>query len=207
MGALMEGLLASLVCMGVALVGYAPFWVGHSVQQIVVSFSSQPTETYNFNSLLAALSVWQKAHGLPTLLAFFDSRRVWNVITLAAIGLGVVLGAVWLWRAPTTRTMALAALTVLAAFLLVTPWFTSWYVTWLVGLAAVCLPVAYDRLARSLFVLALTFSVTAFLTYYFVSIGHVLLASHTGNVTWFILVCFATFGIPVFAFVLSWVMG
>ncbi len=173
----------------------------------MVSFTSQPTETYNFNSLLAALGVWQKAHSLPALLALFNSRHVWNVMTVAAIGLGVMLGAAWLWRAPTTRMVALAALAVLAAFLLVTPWFTSWYVTWLVGLAAVCLPVARDRLARSLFVLALTFSVTAFLTYYYVSIGHVLLVYHADNVTWFIVVCLATFGIPVFGFVLSWVMG
>ncbi len=127
------------------------------------------------------------------------------MISVAAIALSVGLGAIWLWRASTTRTVALAALATLAAFLLVTPWFTDWYVTWLVGLAAVCLPIAHDRLGRSLFVLALTFSTSAFLTYYYVSIGHLLLVLHPNNITWFVLECFATFGIPVVAFLLSWV--
>ncbi len=203
--ALLAGLLASMVSIAFALVCYAPFWLGHSIQQNVFSFSSQPTENFSFNSFLAAISVWQRAHGLPAFLALFNSRHTWNVITVAAIALSVGLGAIWLWRAPTTRTVALAALTTLAAFLLVTPWFTDWYVTWLVGLAAICLPVAHDRLGRSLFVLALTFSASAFLTYYYVSIGHLLLILHPNNITWFVLVCFATLGIPVVAFLLSWV--
>ena len=203
--ALLAGLFASMVSIAFALVCYAPFWFGHSIQQIVFSFSSQPTENFAFNSFLAAISVWQRAHGLPAFLALFNSRHTWNVITVVAIALSVGLGAIWLWRAPTTRTMALAALATLAAFLLVTPWFTDWYVTWLVGLAAICLPVAHDRLGRSLFVLALTFSASAFLTYYYVSIGHLLLVLHPNNITWFVLECFATFGIPMVAFLLSWV--
>jgi hypothetical protein len=203
--ALLAGLLASMVSIAFAFVCYAPFWLGHSIQQIAFSFSSQPTENFAFNSFLAAISVWQRAHGLPAFLALFNSRHTWNVITIAAIALSVGLGAIWLWRAPTTRTVALAALTTLAAFLLVTPWFTDWYVTWLVGLAAVCLPIAHDRLGRSLFVLALTFSASAFLTYYYVSIGHLLLVLHPNNITWFVLECFATLGIPLVAFLLSWV--
>lgn len=201
--ALLAGLLASMVSIAFALVCYAPFWLGHSIQQIVFSFSSQPTENFSFNSFLAAISVWQRAHGLPAFLALFNSRHTWNVITVAALALSVGLGAIWLWRAPTTRTVALAALATLAAFLLVTPWFTDWYVTCLVGLAAVSLPVARDRLGRSLFVLALTFSASAFLTYYYVSIGHLLLVLHPNNITWFVLVCFATLGIPLVAFLLS----
>ena len=203
--ALVAGLLASMVSIAFALVCYAPFWLGHSIQQIAFSFSSQPTENFDFNSFLAAISVWQRAHGLPAFLALFNSRHTWNVLTVAAIALSVGLGAIWLWRAPTTRTVALAALTTLAAFLLVTPWFTDWYVTWLVVLAAICLPVAHDRLGRSLFVLALTFSASAFLTYYYVSIGHLLLVLHPNNITWFVLVCFATLGIPLVAFLFSWV--
>jgi len=203
--ALLVGLLAGSISVGVILVCYAPFWLGQSIQQIVFSFSSQPAENFAFNSMLAAISVWQRAHGLPALLALFNSRHTWNVITIAAIALTVGIGGMWLRCAPTTRTVTLAALATLAAFLLVTPWFTDWYVTWLVGLAAVCLPVAHDRLGRSLFVLALTFSASAFLTYYYVSIGHLLLVLHPNNITWFALECFATFGIPLFAFVLCWV--
>src|SRR5713226_1602363 len=179
--------------------------LGPSIQQFVFFIASPPTENFSFNSFLAAISVWQRAHGLPAFLALFNSRPTWNVITVAAIALSVGLGAIWLWRASTTRTVALAALATLAAFLLVTPWFTDWYVTWLVGLAAVCLPVAHDRLGRSLFVLALTFSASAFLTYYYVSIGHLLLVLYPNNISWFALECFATFGIPVVAFLLSWV--
>jgi hypothetical protein len=203
--ALLAGLLASIVSIAFALACYAPFWLGHSIQQIMFSFSSQPTENFSFNSFLAAISVWQRAHGLPTFLALFNSRHTWNVITVVAIALSVGLGAIWLWRASTTRTVAMAALATLAAFLLVTPWFTDWYVTWLVGLAAICLPVAHGRLGRSLFVLALTFSASAFLTYYYVSTGHLLLVLHPNNITWFVLECFATFGIPVVASLLSWV--
>jgi len=201
---LLAGLFASMVCIAVALVAYAPFWLGHNIQQIVVSFSSQPAENYTFNSLLAAINVWQTAHGLPAFLTLFNSRQTWNVITITVIALSIVLGGYWLWRAPTTRTIALAALATLTALLVVTPWFTSWYVIWLVGLAAVCLPVAYDRLARSLVIMALTFSASAILSYYYVSIGHVLLAHYPDSITWFMLVCLATFGLPVLAFFLSW---
>ncbi len=203
--ALLAAFGAILVSAGVGLVCYAPFWLGHSIQEIVTSFSSQPTANFAFNSILAAISVWQRAHSLPGVLAPLNSRHVWNVITFVAIGLSIGLGALWLRHEPTTRTLALVALVSLAALLLVTPWFTDWYVTWLVGLTVVCLPVARDRAGRSLLALALTFSLSAYLTYYYVSIGHLLLVDQPNNITWFVLVCFATVGLPLFAFLLSWV--
>jgi hypothetical protein len=202
--ALLAGLLASLVCIGVALAAYAPFWLGHSVQQVVASFSSQPTENFTFNSLLAAINIWHGAHGLPAFLVFLNSRYTWNVITIVAVALSIVLGGFWLWRAPTTRTVAVVSLVTLTAILLVTPWFTSWYVTWLIGLAAGCLPVVNDRVGRSCIVMALTFSASAALSYYYVSVGHVFLMRYSDSSTWFVLVCVATFVMPVFAFFLSW---
>ncbi len=193
--ALSIALFASTISISIALIGYAPFWLGHSLRDIVASFSSQPTAHYQFNSILAAMSVWNSAHGLPMFLAPFNSRSAWNAITIIVIALTMGIGAMWLRRLPTTRTVVLAALACLATFLLVTPWFLSWYVTGLVGLAAVCLPEEHDRPGCALFVLALTFSASAFLSYYYVSIAWIL----PHYVTSYVAVCIATFGIPLLA--------
>ncbi|HVB25377.1 MAG TPA: hypothetical protein VNG51_25795 [Ktedonobacteraceae bacterium] len=48
-----------------------------------------------------------------------------------------------------------------------TTWFFPWYVTWLVGLAAVTMPTAKGRAGRALFAFALTFSASARLLYLF----------------------------------------
>jgi hypothetical protein len=62
--------------------------------------------------------------------------------------------------------LTLATLAVLGVLLLVTPWFFPWYVTWLVGLAAACLPMR-DRLGRAAIGAALVFSASAFCIYLF----------------------------------------
>jgi hypothetical protein len=72
-----------------------------------------------------------------------------------------------MWQAPTIRNFALASVVVMGALLIVTPWFYSWYVTWLVGLIAVCLPLKDNRVGRALLAFTLTFSASAFLTYLF----------------------------------------
>jgi len=191
--ALSVAFCASMVSIGIAFAGYAPFWLGHSVQQIAHSFSSQPTAQFQFDSILAAISVWNSAHGLPTYFALLNSRIAWDIITVIVITLIITSGAIWLRRAPTTRTVALATLAVLIAFLLFTPWFLSWYVIWPVGLAVMCLPVGLDpddRSGRALVVMALTFSVSAFLSYYYVSIAWYLPL----YVTWYVLMCLAILG-------------
>jgi hypothetical protein len=99
------------------------------------------------------------------------------------------MGAVCLWRMPTTRTMILASLATLGLLLVVTPWFFSWYVTWLVGLAAISLPTTRDRFGRALVAFALTFSATAFVTY-FVAIGG------WGGFNWITLI-----GLPLVVFI------
>ncbi|HET8843677.1 MAG TPA: hypothetical protein VFN35_19600, partial [Ktedonobacteraceae bacterium] len=65
------------------------------------------------------------------------------------------------------RTFLLVSLATLSAVLLTTPWFYSWYITWIIGLAAVCLPVRQVRLQTALLALVLTFSFSALLTYPF----------------------------------------
>jgi len=116
---------------------------------------------------------------------------------LCALAAGITL----LRRTPTIRVVALATLLTLGTFILLTAWFVPWYVTWLVSLAVVFLPVARDRLGRSLFTFALSFSVSAFLTYYYVSLGWLVL--HPTTISWFILAVFGTFGIPLVAFLLA----
>jgi len=74
-------------------------------------------------------------------------------------------------------------------------------VTWLVGLAVVCLPVARDRLGRALFTFALAFSASAFLTYYYVSLGQSVF--DPTRINWFFLAGIGTFGIPLVAFLLA----
>jgi hypothetical protein len=201
-GAGLAPALAIMISAGIVLVGYAPFWLGYNMRQIVTGFTSQPTAQFQFNSILAAISVWKSAHGLPAYLALLKSRSAWDIITAIVIVLIFAAGAIWMRRAPTTRTVALATLGVLAAFLLLIPWFLSWYVTWLVGLAVVCLPVTLnsdDRLARSLVITALTFSASALLSYYYVSIAWYLPL----YVTSYVLACLATFGIPLVATIAS----
>ena len=83
----------------------------------------------------------------------------------------------------------------LSAFLIATPWFFAWYAIWVVGLAVVCLPLQYKPINCSLVAFVLTFSATAFLTYYSTLIGWFLLRS--GHVSWTILMCCGEIGIPL----------
>jgi hypothetical protein len=115
---------------------------------------------------------WIKLHGLPshtswtfTALYIFSQRNVWDKINYATLFCLLIAGAVWLWRVPTIRTLMLASLATLGVLLVVTPWFFSWYVTWLVGLAAVCLPTTNDRIGRALVAFTLTFSASALVIY------------------------------------------
>lgn len=169
--ALAKVVLTGAVCGIIAALFYAPFWLGHSIQDILTSFSSPPSSILSENSIMRAIHEWILAHGLPsqnswaaTLLTFFNLRVVWDRISYVWLAATLIVGAVWIWRVPTTRTMLLAALLSLGGLLLVTPWFFAWYIIWLVSIAALCLP-AIDRLGRALLAFTLTFSATAFITY------------------------------------------
>ncbi len=199
--ALFTALSASLVSSAVALLFYGPFWIGHSIKDIVYSFSSQPTAHSAYDSILLLIHVLNKIHSLTAYLLIFTSRGTWDIIIFIAVVCALAAGIALLRRTPTTRTVALATLLVLGTFILLTAWFVPWYVTWLVGPAVVCLPVARDRLGRALFTFALAFSVSAFLTYYYVSLGQSIF--DPTRINWFFLAGIGTFGIPLLAFLLA----
>ena len=199
--ALLTALSAGFASSAVALMFYGPFWLGHSIKDIVNGFSSQPTAHSAYDSILIFVRVLNKIHSLPAYLFLFTSRDTWDIIILIAIVCALAAGIALLRRAPTTRTVVLATLLTLGIFYLLTAWFVPWYVTWLVSLAVVCLPIARDRLGRSLFTLALAFSASAFLTYYYVSLGQ--LVFDPTRINWFILADIGTFVIPLAALLLA----
>jgi hypothetical protein len=96
-----------------------------------------------------------------------SNRRFWDDLTFAGIALCLLVGATRLWQKPTTRTFVVTALGTMSLVLIITPWFFSWYITWLLGLGIVCLPVYLNRLESALLALTLTFSFSALLTYLF----------------------------------------
>jgi hypothetical protein len=55
----------------------------------------------------------------------------------------------------------------LVPVLLTTPWFFSWYVTWILALAVVSLPARQSRWHAALLAFTFTFSCSALLTYLF----------------------------------------
>lgn len=199
--ALCTALSASFISCAVALLFYGPFWIGHSIKDIVYSFSSQPTAHSAYDSILLLIRVLNKIHSLPAYLLLFTVRGTWDIFIFISVVCALAAGIALLRRTPTTRTVALATLLVLGTFILLTAWFVPWYVTWLVGLAVVCLPIARERLGRALLTFALSFSASAFLTYYYVSLGQSIFDPI--RINWFFLVGIGTFGIPLVAFLLA----
>jgi hypothetical protein len=185
-------LLATVTSGLVALLFYAPFWIYHSISSIIGSFSSPPSAYYSENSLLRVMYDWVKMYGLPAQTSWMylpvsalSNHTVWNVINLVALLFALCIGTVCLWRTPTTHTMILATLATLGLLLVVTPWLFSWYVTWLVGLAAIsCSSTTLQstRTRQALIAFSLTFSATAFVTY-FTTIGG------WGGFNWLLLIC------------------
>ncbi len=164
---LVKVLFAGLISPVIVLGFYAPFWVGHSIQDIVRSFTSPPSAKAAYSSILFAIQ-----HSLPARtswaylpLHLLSLHSVWSVINIATLLGALFIGAICLWRTPTTHTLALTALATLGALLVVTPWFFPWYVVWLVGLIPICLPVVYRRVSGGLLAFALTFSASALIFY------------------------------------------
>ena len=198
--------IIAVVAVGaLALAFYGPFWIGHSISAIRNSFTSPPSAQGAENSILRSIQAWIHVHGLPTgslkgtLLQIFSNRKVWdalNLLLLAAVGL---LGALWMWRTPATRVFILSALAAMGVLLIVTPWFFSWYVTWLVGLVAIALPVRQSRVGCALLVSTLTFSISALLTYLFLS-------GYPPFGIWMGLVCLITIGPPLLAFLITYLL-
>ncbi|MEO8972359.1 MAG: hypothetical protein ABI406_12255 [Ktedonobacteraceae bacterium] len=165
---------ASIATGLVVLLFYGPFFIGHSISDIVNSFSSPPSSSQAEHSILSIIVEWGTMYGTPTpgslaysLVQMLSNHHVWNDINIVVVLAGLIIGAVWLWRKPETRTLVFAAIVTLGGLLIVTTWFFPWYVTWLVGLAAVTMPTAHERTGRALFAFALTFSASARLLYLF----------------------------------------
>ncbi len=191
---------ASIISGAVVLLFYGPFFIGHSVHSIIQSFTSPPSSTGAHKSLLDAVQKWEASHPLPhntltyLLIHKLSSHKVWTAINVVALATAMVVGMVWLWKAPTIRTFALASLATVGTFLLVAPWFLTWYIAWPVALAVVCLPVLYDRKGRALLAFTLVFSATAFLLYLF--------NGAPPGFIWSPVSCVVTYGPPVLAFLI-----
>ncbi len=193
-------LCGTALCGGTVAAFYGPFLRAHSFNEAVGIYAAQPSTTGAFNSLLFTIRVWNKTRLLPASLTPLREHTLWTLGTLAAMLVALVGGALWVWRDPTTRTLALAALGTWGAFLVGSPWFFPWYLTALVGLVAVSLPVGADRLGRALAAFALTFSASSFLVYYSTVVGWLLLSATPPRTDWTLLMSGATLGAPLLAF-------
>ncbi|HEU0001689.1 MAG TPA: hypothetical protein VFQ36_12350 [Ktedonobacteraceae bacterium] len=196
-------IISGVVAAIIALVFYGPFWIGHSFADIHLSFTSPPSSRFGENSIMLAIFHWAYANNLfshsfsGTVLSALGSRWLWDIITYVLVGTMCIWSALWLWRSTTLRTFLLASLAVMGVLLIVTPWFFSWYVTWLVALVAIVLPVRESRIGRALLAAALAFSASAFLTYLF-------LYGYAPFGTWTGLVCLTTITPPLLAFLLTY---
>lgn len=196
-------IIAGAMAGALVLAFYGPFWIGHSLSEIRTSFTSPPSAVGSENSILRSILTWGRDHHVPAntlqskLLYIFSNRKVWDALNIVLLVIVGLLGALWMWRSPTTRVFTFSALAALGVLLIVTPWFFSWYVTWLIGLAAVALPARQSRIGCALLASALTFSASAFLTYLFLS-GYPPFGIWTG------LVCLTTITPPLLAFLFTY---
>jgi hypothetical protein len=188
-----------------ALVFYGPYWIGHSIGDIHYSFTSPPSSLFGENSIMLAIYQWARANNLfhfsfvGTIFRFLGARWFWDGINFVVLGIVCILSALWLRRSTTFRTFLLASLAALGVLLIVTPWFFSWYVTWLVVLATVALPVRESRIGCALLAFSLVFSASAFLTYLF-------LYGYPPFGTWSGLVFLTTIAPPLLAFLFTFLL-
>ncbi len=166
----------TVVSVGLVIVlFYGPFFIGHSITAIISSFTAPPSSSQAVHSMLSIIVEWGAMYGKATPGSWWylpvqalSERHVWNDINIAVVLVALLIGVIWLWRKPQTRTLIFASIMTLGGLLIVTTWFFPWYVTWLVGLAVVAMPTTQERVGRALFAFALTFSITARLLYLFI---------------------------------------
>lgn len=170
--ALLTALLAGLISITLILAAYTPYWIGHSISDIVTSFTAPPSTTMSYGSIHRAIIRVVQVYGLPPAnswsyipLQIFSSHDTWDRINLVALAVLMIVSIIWLWRSPTTRTLTMASLATLGTLLIVTPWFFPWYLAWVLSLAIACLPVKYDRVGRALIAATFTFSATSLIIY------------------------------------------
>jgi hypothetical protein len=155
-----------------ALVCYLPLWLGHSIPDIINSFSTPPSAWWAENSLLRILLEWVKVNGFPDtnsplypLASALSQRVIWDRITTGALAAILLVGAFYIWRKPTVYRLVVVLLAALCAVLVVTPWFFPWYVEWLIPLAVILLARPLRGLGRALLVFVFTFSLSALTIY------------------------------------------
>jgi hypothetical protein len=159
---------SGLTALLVALTLYGPFWLGHNLPDITASFKLAPAMRHGENSFMRSVVILLHDKPATTFpLTLLDHRSFWDMLTFIVLAIGLILGGFKLWSRPTIKNFVLVALATMGAVLLVTPWFFSWYITWLIGLAVVSLPVRQSRLQSALLAFTLTFSASALLTYLF----------------------------------------
>jgi hypothetical protein len=160
----------------VVLIGlYEPYWFGFGLKDAIYTFTSTPSSTSSYGSMLFATIKWVQANNYPPqsswtypIVYIFSQHKTWSLIDMTALLFTLVTGAIWLWRTPTTRTLALSMLTMLELILLVTYWFFPWYLTWIVSLAALCIP-ARNRLQRATIASTLIYSASSISYYLYAS--------------------------------------
>ena len=164
--------LASWIGVMIMLAFYGPFWAGHTLKEILQSFSLPPSAVYAENSLARLMYGWIKLYGLPPRTSWsylpahlLSKHKFWNELNVIVLACSMTIGTVYLWRFPHTQTLILVTLATLGVLLIVTPWFYSWYIIWLIALAGATFSLSNNCMRRALVGFALTFSVTAFLTY------------------------------------------
>lgn len=153
----------------VMLACYGPFWLGHSPAAIVSSFRTPPSATWAENSYMRALIGWRVLHpvwGQQLWTIVLTNRTFWDALNALLSVLCLVIGLVALLKRAAYSTYLALALAVMCVLLLFTPWFFSWYITWIVGLAAVALPRRSSEHSTGWIALALVYSVTALGTYF-----------------------------------------
>lgn len=173
---------------------YTPLWLGHSIKDMLASFAAPPSSRLAFGSILLALQkVTLHQQETNVLLNIFSTHSTWNVINLFVMLSLFIIGIIWLWRVPTTRTMLTISLASLGPLLIVTPWFFPWYVIWLVGLAASCISDTMTRLEKALVAGVLTFSASALFIYLF--------RNYPPIGDWIGFTCLTTIGPPLLTFI------
>ncbi|GER90974.1 hypothetical protein KDW_51360 [Dictyobacter vulcani] len=172
LAAIKNVVIAGVVFVGITVLAYLPFWIGHGVGEILHSFGTPPSSSGAQNSLMRVAMNWLQVH--PTITSntpvgfmahALANRGFWSKVDIIAMGLAILAGAWYVWRSPTMRTLVLGSLTTMTIILLVTPWFYSWYVVWLVALAPLTLAFVQGRLTKALLAFCLVFSASALLTY------------------------------------------
>lgn len=173
--AVSKGIVAAIAAGLVVAILYGPFFIGHSLSAITASFTSLPSNTLAAHSLLNIILEQVNLHSnlaSNALVHIISSHKVWNDLNTLVLLASLLLGAIWLWRKPDTRTAIFATLLTLDALLIVTPWLFPWYVTWVVGLAAIALPPTTTKrnstFEHALLVSTLVFSATARFLYLYI---------------------------------------